>query len=483
MVKSKNNKIVLVYGHFNILHPGHLRLLRFAKECGQKLIAAVSSDRIANQAAHVPQRLRLEGVKANSWVDKAFIFDTNINKLISKIKPDIVVKGKEHENQLNSESKTIKKYGGKLIFSSGESIFSSIDLLKKEFSFLDSYKLNLQKNYLLRHNINASSLKKIINNFKKIKICVIGDLIIDQYIICDPIGMSQEDPTIVITPIDKINYIGGAGIVASHGASLGAEVFFLSVAGKDKYNDFAKTQLKNNNVNFNLIIDDTRPTTLKQRYRSKDKTLLRVNNLHQNNISSEIQDNIYKNLYKKIKDIDVIIFSDFNYGCLPQKLVDKITTLAIKNKIKLIADSQSSSQVGDIARFKDCFLLTPTEHEARVSTHNSTDGIVFLTKLLRKKSNCKHIFLKLGAEGMFIHTLIKESKRRDDKIEAINKLAKDVTGAGDSFLMISALSIAANSSLWEAAYLGMIASAIQVSSVGNIPIAKNKIVEVIDLLN
>ena len=76
MVKSKNNKIVLVYGHFNILHPGHLRLLRFAKECGQKLIVAVSSDRIADQAAHVPQRLRLEGVKANSWVDKAFIFDT-----------------------------------------------------------------------------------------------------------------------------------------------------------------------------------------------------------------------------------------------------------------------------------------------------------------------------------------------------------------------------------------------------------------------
>ena len=126
MVKSKNNKIVLVYGHFNILHPGHLRLLRFAKECGQKLIVAVSSDRIANQAAHIPQRLRLEGVKANSWVDESFIFDTNINKVINKIKPDIVVKGKEHEKQINPESKIIKKYGGKLIFSSGESLFSSV---------------------------------------------------------------------------------------------------------------------------------------------------------------------------------------------------------------------------------------------------------------------------------------------------------------------------------------------------------------------
>ena len=91
------------------------------------------------------------------------------------------------------------------LFFSGELLFSSIDLLTKGFSFINSEKLNLQINYLNRHNINFFSLKKTINNFSKINICVIGDLIVDQYISCDSIGMSQEDPSIVVTPIQKNN--------------------------------------------------------------------------------------------------------------------------------------------------------------------------------------------------------------------------------------------------------------------------------------
>ncbi len=80
--KSKQQKTVLVSGHFNVIHPGHLRLLRFAKECGTRLVVAVESDRLAGNAAHVPEQLRLEGVASNSYVDEAFIIDSPVADVI-----------------------------------------------------------------------------------------------------------------------------------------------------------------------------------------------------------------------------------------------------------------------------------------------------------------------------------------------------------------------------------------------------------------
>ena len=79
---ENKNKLttVLVSGHFNVLHPGHIRLLRFAKESGDYLIVAVESDRIAGGAAHVPEDLRIEGIKSNSWVNDAKeLYDKVIN--------------------------------------------------------------------------------------------------------------------------------------------------------------------------------------------------------------------------------------------------------------------------------------------------------------------------------------------------------------------------------------------------------------------
>ena len=87
---------VLVSGHFNVVHPGHLRLFRFAKEYGDRHVVAVESDRMAGGAAHVSENLRLEGVQSISWVDEAFIADEPITDTIARVCPNIVVKGKEY---------------------------------------------------------------------------------------------------------------------------------------------------------------------------------------------------------------------------------------------------------------------------------------------------------------------------------------------------------------------------------------------------
>ena len=79
-------KKVLVSGHFNILHPGHLRLLYFAKECGEILVVGVESDLLAGNAAYISEQLRLESLMSLTWIDEVFIIRDSIQNAILKIK-------------------------------------------------------------------------------------------------------------------------------------------------------------------------------------------------------------------------------------------------------------------------------------------------------------------------------------------------------------------------------------------------------------
>lgn len=223
-------KTVFVSGSFNVLHPGHLRLLRFAKESGDRLIVAVQSDRLAAKAAHVHEHIRLEALQSVAWVDEAFIFDELLTDLIARLRPDIVVKGREYESRLNSELAILEQYGGILLFSSGETIFSSLDLIRKEFQVSNFNSISLPHDYLSRHNIKPTRLIELLKQFSQLKLCIVGDLIIDEYITCEPLGMSREDPAIVVTPINSSNFLGGAGIVAAHAAGLGAMVNFFQLS-------------------------------------------------------------------------------------------------------------------------------------------------------------------------------------------------------------------------------------------------------------
>jgi rfaE bifunctional protein kinase chain/domain len=472
----KKNRTVLVIGNFNVLHPGHIRLLRFAREQGQKLIVGVISDKLSGHDAHIPENLRLDGVKTNSLVDEAFIIRTSIEEIINNLKPDIIVKGKEHENADNPEARFVSEYGGRIVFSSGESFFSSTDLIKKELHEIEQIVKNQPHLYIDRHSIAKFHLETLINSFSDLRICVVGDLIIDEYITCEPLGMSQEDPTIVVTPIESIKYIGGAAIVAAHASGLGAKVDFISVSGEDNEHIYAKKMLEEYRVNAKIFTDNSRPTTLKQRYRSHGKTLLRVSRLHQTPISAELQDRVLKNFRSLMHEIDILIFSDFNYGLLTNNLVHNISLLAKSCNIFIAADSQSSSQLGDIGRYKNLDLITPTEREARISLRNQDDGLVVVTRNLQEKTKSKNILLKLGRDGILVHSGT-EKDGWTDRIEALNSSPIDVSGAGDSLLVSAAMVLAAGGSIWEAGYIGSLAAAVQVSRVGNIPLRANEIIK------
>ncbi len=471
----KKKKKVFVYGDFNILHPGHLRLLKFAKESADYLVVGVNSNNTSQGQNIFDEKIRLESINATSFVDESFLLTDTAYNYIKENQPDIVVKGKEHENLENPESNLLKEYGGKLLFTSGEIGFSSLDLLQKEFDVANYSPISHSKTYLNRHNIEKENLLDIINKFSNLNILVIGDTIIDEYITCNPIGMSQEDPTIVVSPISNNKFIGGAAIVASHAKTLGAKVTYISVTGDDENFEYTDNYLKNLNIDTFLYKDSTRPTTLKQRFRAHNKTLLRVNHLKQHNINKDLESTLLCDLKKNIQGFDLIIFSDFSYGVLTKKIISHIQKVALSNDILMVADSQSSSQVGDITKFKNMNIVTPTEREIRLSLNNFESGLVVLSEKLQKISNPKYIFTTLGSEGIMIFNSDKDDLLTDN-IPALNSNAKDVSGAGDSLLTCSSMALTVGADIWESAYLGSVAAAIQVSRIGNIPIQKNEMI-------
>jgi len=118
-------------GNFNVVHPGHLRLLRFAADCGDFLVVAVLDSRLLN--AILPEDLRLDGVKSISLVDFAFILRDQPEAFVAQLRPLLSSRARNTRRNINAEQAAVDEYGGKLLFSSGEVSFSSLDLLKREF--------------------------------------------------------------------------------------------------------------------------------------------------------------------------------------------------------------------------------------------------------------------------------------------------------------------------------------------------------------
>jgi rfaE bifunctional protein kinase chain/domain len=475
MPATANKRVVFVSGNFNILHPGHLRLLRFAKECGDYLIAGVNNS--SSPGVYIEESLRLESIQSIHWVDHAFILHDSPEAFIGQLKPAFVVKGNEHEAGFNPEAAVVDGYGGKLLFCSGEFSFSSIDLLRHEWGELNLSTIRKPADYILRHGIKPETMLALLEKMKKLRVCVIGDTIVDEYITCDAIGMSQEDPTIVVTPVMQEKFIGGAGIVAAHAGSLGFKVNFFSVLGSDETAIFVSSAIKEHGIAFYAYSDESRPTTLKQRFRASNKTLLRVSHLRQHDITTELRGKILADILEILEETDLLIFADFNYGCLPQSLVVEIVAACRERGVMMAADSQSSSQIGDVSRFQHMALITPTEREARLAVQDFDSGLVILAEKLKQKSHADNVAVTLGTEGVLIQSALNEANRwPTDRLHALNSAPKDVAGAGDSFMTCAAMALAVGADIWQASYLGSLAAACQVGRVGNIPITHQELV-------
>ena len=225
-MKEKAQK-VFVSGKFRVIHAGHMRLFRTATDLGDKLIVALDTESLSQEEIHWRKSI-LENIE---YIDSVIIYKESIEEILREVKPDVVIKGHEFRNAANQESSILAEYGGKLVFTSGANFYSESDLIGSSDSEFIENLSTLPQDFMVRNKISTDRLLKIIQDISKLKVCVVGDLIIDEYINCHPLGMSQEEPTVVVTPVDKRRYFGGAGIVAAHCQSIGAKTSLITVTG------------------------------------------------------------------------------------------------------------------------------------------------------------------------------------------------------------------------------------------------------------
>lgn len=470
--------VVFVSGKFRVIHAGHMRLFRTATDYGHKLVVGIDTGGLTAEEIN----WRASILRNIEYVDKVIEYDGDIERILEEIRPDMVIKGHEFRNTENLESKILSTYGGKLVFTSGANFYSESDLMgRNDFEFIEKLAI-MPQDFMTRNRITTDRLLRIIHDFSKLRVCVVGDLIIDEFINCHPLGMSQEEPTVVVTPVDKRRFFGGAGIVAAHCKSLGAITSLVTVTGQDEASIWAQGKASEYELESLNVVDTTRLTTLKQRYRSGTQTLLKISHLTQDFLGSEKESELIEKFSKLAVNIDVLILSDFSYGVLSPQIVQQILAIASQHRVFVSADSQSSSQIGNLGKFKDINLISATEREARLELKDNTSGLVVVAESLRKELNSTNLLLKMGGDGVLISAQDQDGKAlATDEIAAINKNPIDSSGAGDSMLAGASLALASGATIYEAALIGSVLAGIQVGRLGNVPIAQDTVKSILQL--
>jgi rfaE bifunctional protein kinase chain/domain len=473
----RSKKVILCHGVFDIVHPGHIRHLAFAKSKADILVVSITADRHIKKGVyrpHVPERLRAMNLSLFEIVDYVLI-DQNATPIqnLEKIIPDFYAKGYEYSqakfanSATTEELKVLKKIGSKIVFTPGDIVYSSSKILNNSLPNLKYEKLN---ELIKQNKTNFKQIKNDLASLKDVKVHVIGDTIIDTYTQGKSIGGQTKTPTLSIKINEEKNYLGGAGIVSRHLKKAGANVFYTTIIGKDKLGKFTEKELKKDQIKHDLIKDESRPTINKNVVVVENHRLIKLDKVENHPISQNIIDRIIKNI-KNIKT-DIIIFSDFRHGIFNETSIKQFIKAVPKNILK-VADSQVASRWGNIIDFKNFDLVTPNEREARFSTGEQDISVQGLIDSIKFKSKSKNIILKLGDRGV----LCINDKKKYFSIDSFTDYVVDPVGAGDALLSYASLVYFKTRSLFKSAFIGSVAAACECEYDGNIPVSKDKIVE------
>ena len=477
---------VMCFGHFNTIHPGHIRHFRNGRQHAGHLVVAVEGDAqmLEIEQSHIfSERERANAVAAVDLVDFVVILsDFSLRELVSRVQPSVLMLGKEFERDnvrnMASVVAALESYGGRVVYDAGETHYSTSHLFHHSLNELEGRRWREFKSAMQAQNVMLPQVVERLAIPTRDQVLVFGDTIVDRYVACDPVGMSNEAPVVVVKELETQDYIGGAAIVAAHVAAFGRNCTFLSVAGEDPECDFVEETLQSRGITTYIIRDSERPTTFKMRYMVENQKLFRVSRLKEHSVTSPIETKIIEYLEDLAPNLVAIVVSDFVYGVVSPKILETILRLSSVYGIRLFGDVQCSSQIGNVTRLKGFDLICPTEREARIALGNHDDGIEFLANKLMSETGSGNLILKLGADGFIAYSAASGGAiPQRQYFPALTANPVDVAGAGDSLLASMAAGISSGFTIMEAASLAACVTAIAVQNIGNRPVELSQVSE------
>ena len=472
--RPRDRTIVMCHGVFDLVHPGHIRHLVYAKGKADVLVVSITGDAHVTKTPHrpfVPQSLRALNLAALEMVDYVIIDDqpTPLRNL-AQLQPDFYAKGYEYVNaglrpKTQEEMEVLQSYGGEILFTPGDIVYSSSAIIEAGPPDLAVEKLLV---LMEAEGITFAGLRDALAKFRGVTVHVVGDTIVDSLTHTTMIGGMTKTPTPSVRFDNRTDFVGGAGIVAKHLKSAGAEVTLSTVLGDDSLAEFALKDLEAAGVNIMPIIDRARPTTNKNAYVCGDYRLLKVDTLDNRSITDKQADMIAGQIANV--HAEAVVFSDFRHGIFNRRTIPGLTSVIPQGAFR-VADSQVASRWGNILEFKGFDLLTPNEREARFALADQDTGVRPLAAKLHEEADCKTVILKLGDRGVLTCRRGKENDPRSFfVVDSFADKVIDAVGAGDALLAYATLSLLADESEVAASVLGSMAAALECECDGNVPV-------------
>lgn len=481
----REQRMIMCHGTFDLVHPGHIRHLIYAKSKASILVASLTSDvhiQKGNHRPFVPQDLRAMNLAALEVVDYVVI-DSNATPLenLRVIQPDYFAKGYEYNRdglhpKTREELEVVSSYGGELLFTPGDIVYSSSAIIESDPPNLAYPKLNM---LMEAEGLTFQDLRDAARGLLGMKVHVVGDTVIDSYTYCTPIGGNTKTPTLSLRFDRQADFVGGAGIVAKHMREAGAQVKFTTVLGDDSLCSSTISDLKAAGVECDAVIDPTRPTTRKNLFIAGGYRMLKVDTVDSRPISDKIVDQFRQSIAKS--RADVAVFSDFRHGVFNSGTIPPLTDAIPSGRFK-VADSQVASRWGNILEFQGFDLITPNEREARFALGDQDSIVRPLALNLYCRAGCKYLILKLGERGIITYRAPDPNVRSFFTIDTFAGHVADAVGAGDALLAYATLSLVKTGCPVIASVLGSVAAALACEQDGNTPISPEAMLHRLDRL-
>jgi D-beta-D-heptose 7-phosphate kinase/D-beta-D-heptose 1-phosphate adenosyltransferase len=316
--------------------------------------------------------------------------------------------------------------------------------------------------------------KELITRFSKVKILIIGDVMLDRYWWGSVSRISPEAPVPVVQ-LEKTSLApGGAANVAVNVAALGATPRLIGVVGDDEEGKFLSNILNKSNISPDLLLKlKERPTTVKTRIVAHNQHVVRIDNEKTNFLQTEQEEALWRTIENELDKVDLIVISDYAKGLLGRSLLTRLITSAKENNKRILVDPKGK----DYTKYAGATLLTPNRHEAREACNfedrQSIDDVTAAGETLISRIGLEALLITQGENGMTLF----QNGEKPVHFQTKARTVYDVTGAGDTVIATLAVALAAGASLLQAAELSNISAGLVVEEVGTTTINQEKLLK------
>jgi rfaE bifunctional protein nucleotidyltransferase chain/domain len=487
--RREGRRIVQCHGCFDIVHPGHIRHLRQARAQGDILLVSITGDTQISKGAGrplIPEELRAESLAALDVVDWVYIEPRpTAAELLAEVRPDVYVKGREYETnsdpRFSAERAAVEAGGGRIVFTSGDVVFSSttlISALEQESGVDRSHARLLQ--LLECDELQGPALFGLISDFRGRRVLVIGETILDTYILCDRPEVAGESPIMTLRPIERRQYDGGAAIVARHLAALGAHPILITPLPSDATGQALRQRLLGDGIEVRPLLLE-KPICEKQRFLVGTQKVMKLDLLEAIVLDAARQDELLELVRgactsRDEPELSAVIIADFGQGLFTPGLLDRLCTL-LRPLARVMAGDVSGRRA-NLRAMHSMDLVCPSELELReaLGWASAMDrSLPTLVWQLLKEMRSRAAIVTMGVDGLIAfdpridagRALPFDSRLRGQHIPALTPFGIDPLGCGDALLVAATLALACGSSLLAASFLGAIAAAVQAQRIGN----------------